>query len=358
MNFLPEKGWARILVISAYTILFAITLRFTFSYVIAVAAPFALAVLVAKLLQEPIHCLHKRIGLPIKVIGFFLTLIVILFFVFVCVLLTNQLITEAQHIFVKLSESSELILNNASGFFENLGKRFPFIYEHFDREVIEGTATEVIKNVLTSLTSKLADILTGTVKALPGMILFLTVFVIAGFYLAMDYEGIKGSVKAILPQKTARSLSKITVNIKNIIANYLKAYGIILLITFAQLFIGFIITGIDYAMILALMISLLDMLPVIGTGTVLIPWAIISFILGNTQMAVAILIIFTVISVVREIIEPKIIGDCIGMHPLLTLISMYCGFKFFGVAGLILLPPAVMMFKRIIFQNRGEHTPL
>ncbi|MBR5515236.1 MAG: sporulation integral membrane protein YtvI [Clostridia bacterium] len=348
MNILPQKLWSKILVSACYIIIGILSIYFLFSKIFSVIAPFIFALLLGRILQSPIDSLEKRLHLPRRLIGFTLTLILILFLGFVAVLVGNQLISEGNHIFEILSKNSEKIINTFSSFLEDLGKKFPFIYERLDREVVLGTASEAINNVISTLTAELARFLTATVKAVPGILLFFAVFVIASFYFSMDYCSIKEKIKGYLP----KILHKVALDIKDTMRSagiqYLKAYSIILLITFAQLFIGFIILKTDYALILALVIALLDMLPVLGTGSVLIPWAITEFFMGETRMGIGLLILFAVIAVVREFIEPKIVGNCIGMHPLLTLVSMYAGYRFFGLWGVIFLVPTVMIIKNCL----------
>ena len=120
--------------------------------------------------------------------------------------------------------------------------------------------------------------------------------------------------------------------------SYLKAYGILILITSIELFIGFTILGINNAILLAILIALIDIFPILGTGTVVIPWAIISLIQGNFFRGIGLAIIYIVVLLVRQIIEPRIVGAQLGQHPVVTLIAIYIGFLWMGVFGMILLP--------------------
>ena len=116
---------------------------------------------------------------------------------------------------------------------------------------------------------------------------------------------------------------------------------------------GFLILRVNYATTLALIIALLDMLPVIGTGTVLIPWGIGAIVTGRVGMGIGILVMFGIITVVREVIEPKIVGSSIGMHPLLTLVAMYTGYKLLGLWGILIFPPALDLAKTLLI----DYTP-
>ena len=132
------------------------------------------------------------------------------------------------------------------------------------------------------------------------------------------------------------------VKIKNILVNsvfkFAKGYLIILGITFSELFLGFTVLKIKYVLLLAAVISLIDILPVLGTGTVLIPWAAVEFIMGNTAKGTSLAALYIVITVVRNFAEPKIIGKQMGIKPLFTLLAMFIGIKLFGLAGIFILP--------------------
>ena len=117
-----------------------------------------------------------------------------------------------------------------------------------------------------------------------------------------------------------------------------KSYFLLTFITFLQLLIGFLIIGIDYSLLLAAIISIVDLLPILGTGTVLEPWAAICFILGDTVTAIGLIVLYAVITLFRQVAQPKIIGAGAGLSPLLSLISIFAGLKFMGFLGIIIFP--------------------
>ena len=128
---------------------------------------------------------------------------------------------------------------------------------------------------------------------------------------------------------------------------YVKAYLMILFITFLQLLVGFLCLKIPYALTLAAIIDMIDILPVFGVGTVLVPWAALLLIQGEVYTGIGLLIVFAVIWVVRQVIEPKIVGHSIGLPPLVTLMGMYIGYKFMGFAGLFVFPLVLILFKNL-----------
>ena len=127
-----------------------------------------------------------------------------------------------------------------------------------------------------------------------------------------------------------------------------------MLITFCETLIGFLIMGVEYAFLMATLVAFVDILPIFGAGTVLIPWAIFSLLTSNTPLGIGLLVLYAVTLVVRQFIEPKIVGTTLGIHPLATLASVYLGLSFFGFWGLILGPMSVLIIREVFFSKKEE----
>jgi len=126
--------------------------------------------------------------------------------------------------------------------------------------------------------------------------------------------------------------------LSNKILKYILGYVILTAIAFGELLVGFWILGVEYSLLLAAITALIDLLPVFGTGTILLPWAVFSFAMGNGAQGFGLITLYAVICVVRYFAEPRIIGKNVGVNPLLTLAAMFIGLKLGGVIGLLLLP--------------------
>ena len=129
--------------------------------------------------------------------------------------------------------------------------------------------------------------------------------------------------------------------VKNVLFIYLRSYSLLFLITFGELCLGLLIMGIPYPVLIGLGIAVFDILPVLGTGGILLPWAAILLIMKNHGLAFGILLLYLVILVVRNMLEPRIVGKQIGLHPLATLAALFLGLKLLGLAGLIIFPVAL-----------------
>ena len=130
---------------------------------------------------------------------------------------------------------------------------------------------------------------------------------------------------------------------------FVIAYGKLMTLTFIELTIGLSILGIENAMVVAFVIAVFDVLPVLGTGGIMIPWILISFLNSSPKLAIGLLILYLVVTIIRNIVEPKIVGNQIGLHPLLMLLCMYLGVKLFGFLGLFIMP-----FLILILQNLNQ----
>ena len=204
-------------------------------------------------------------------------------------------------------------------------------------EVADGIS-ESLKGIVSSLLGSLGGALTGVIAAVPRIVLSVVITVIAAVYFALDLERINSAVKRILPE----SVFAVFVRLKNgaltLGVKYLRSYLLIMLITFAVMLVGFLLLGVKYAFALAMLVAVLDLLPVIGVGTALVPASVFCFISGNRPLAIGLLVLFAVNEVIRQLAEPKILGKHLGIHPLATLAAVYIGYSFFGFAGILLLP--------------------
>ena len=151
-----------------------------------------------------------------------------------------------------------------------------------------------------------------------------------------------------MPKKWLEKISHIVNDLFTALGGYIKAECIMMSITCFELFIFFTFYKIEYALILAIVIAIIDALPILGTGTVLIPWALFNLITGNYRMAIYLIILYLFVTVVRQLIEPKIVGTHIGIYPLLTLAAMYTGVQLIGVFGLIVGPIVLIIIKSIL----------
>lgn len=198
-----------------------------------------------------------------------------------------------------------------------------------------------------SATTFLVDLVTSLATELPNILVFLAVSMVASTFISADLPRIKKFIMAQIPLSRRPAIRNIKSFIFVSILKFFRAQIIILFITFCELSIGFTFLKVQYSIVLAAIISLVDILPIIGTNTVVIPWGIIEILSGNTAKGFWLIALSITISVIRQIIEPRIVGHHLGLYPLVTLISIYVGLQLFGVVGIFILPMLVMLFKHM-----------
>lgn len=196
------------------------------------------------------------------------------------------------------------------------------------------------------------------VKNIPSVLISIVIGIISWIFFTKDYNYIVRFIQNQLPESKKNLLVEIKQVFSKTILKMMRAYGLIMLITFIELVIGFSVlsaTGImknSYFLWIAAGIAIFDILPVAGSGGILIPWALFSLILSNYKQAIGLLVIYGIISVIRQYIEPKIVGDSLGVHPILTLMGLYFGLKLFGFIGMFIVPITIMTLKA--FNDAGR----
>lgn len=266
------------------------------------------------------------------------------------------------HIFTSLKE---LFTQLPSYYNDKISPLFDTIYksvEDFSAKIspdtmewiysMYATVSDNIRDFIVSFSSRMVSFLANTTTKLPFFLISFIFTILSSVFISMDYNGITEFIKKQLPTRVHLFLSDAKEHMVKTAMGYLRAYGIIMLMTFTELSIGFAILGIDGGFYLAALIAVADILPVIGTGGILIPWAIIMLLNRNFFVGFGLLIMYLVITVVRNFAEPKIVGDQLGLNPLVTLIAIYVGYILLGVAGMILLPITVTILAGL--QKNGK----
>ena len=225
-------------------------------------------------------------------------------------------------------------------------------YEMF-REEFNAMVGEMLSSLAGALSAKLPGVAGKLISAMPSAFLFVLVTVIAGFYFCVEPGQVGKFLTAHLPRRLAEKIPSLRARAKAVSLRYLRAYLLILFVTFVQLFIGFLILRVRYAFLLSLLVAVVDFLPVLGVGTVLVPWAIIELLRKNFYLGFGLLILFAAVTVLRQIIEPRLIGKSLGVHPLAALIAGYAGWRWFGFLGMALGPVAVLAVSAIL-RGRAE----
>ncbi|MBQ8248797.1 MAG: sporulation integral membrane protein YtvI [Clostridia bacterium] len=333
-------------IISAlYYLTIGATLYVLLKYAVFIVLPFIIGFVIAAVLSPIVRFLGHKFSMKRKPTSI---LILLIFYGTIGILLALSV--------VKLT----VLIGDFSGrlptiYSENIEPFIAGIFEWVNDIVsrIDGQGTSefsedlggLFESVKASLGTTVSDIsvrvlskISSFAAAVPGFIIELFFAVISSFFFIIDYENILGILKSRLPEKAVGVMSDMRDKFLTIIIKYLRSYALIMLITFAELFFGLSVIGTKNAAVYAFLISLLDVLPAVGTGVVMVPWAVIDLLRGGTVHGIGLLVLWAAITVIRNIIEPRIVGRQVGLHPLVTLIAMFVGTKLFGFFGLLFLP--------------------
>jgi sporulation integral membrane protein YtvI len=215
-------------------------------------------------------------------------------------------------------------------------------WENFDENIIE-----LSQKIVTNISSSVMPFLTGTISFVADFFVVAIIFVVAIYYIAIDFKKINRFILYQFRGGTQKYVILIKNQFFSTIWKYLKAYAIIISITFFELLLAFLVLGVEYPYLVALITALVDILPIIGTGTVLVPWGVFSIITGDIFTGIGLIITYIIITIIRQILEPKIVGSYIGMYPLITLIMMYAGLEAFGILGLFAFPIISIILKNL-----------
>lgn len=250
-----------------------------------------------------------------------------------------------------ISEITSLTQNPQTLYSETI----PFISRKITAITDNPDTSKLLSSVFKAFQTQIIEILThlsaavlSFAKNIPSMLISVFTAVFTAFFLLKDNSFLIDFFHSFFGDKVCSRFSEIKSSFFNITFSYLKALLIIEGIIFAVLFAGFFYLGLNYSLLLAFFTAIIDAVPVLGTGTVLIPMSVFYFLTGESGIGWGLLILYGIAILTRQLCEPKIIGSRLGIHPLLTIFALYAGMKLFGIVGLILGPIAAIFLKNLI----------
>lgn len=347
-----EKRRKFLIDIAFYAVIIAIV-YVAFKFLSVYLLPFVIGILVSFFVQKPVKAICKRSKVIKKgpltivfVVGAYLLLVAVLVL----------LIYLIYHWLSGIVNMLPGILPDILEVFEDLSTSLSQALKNLPAAVTDylNTLPEKLVSTITSLGLALSDFALGAVSKIPSFLISTVVTVVASCYIAHEYDKIILLAKRYIPKKAWNIVLDVKDTFFTNIFKMLKGYMLLMLITFTELSIGLLILGQSNAILLAAIICIIDILPVLGTGAVVIPWAIICLFTGDIWKAIGLLIMYVIITVIRNFLEPKVIGNQVGLHPLITLLSMFCGLKLMGFVGLFAFPLTLIVINDLIKRGKIE----
>lgn len=344
--------WTRVAKNILYVVLLIIALYLALKLSIFYM-PFLIAFIISLIIEPLIKYIMKKTKLTRRTSS-------IIIFLIVSVILLGIL---AWIIITLFSESSSL-LQGLNDYFDKASVQVQELIQRLDFDKIK-LSDEVLNIVQESSGDFLQTVSNWIRNALNGLINIVTkipeiaicvgITILALYFICVDKIYILDQIEYHLPKVWVKRLSNHLKDLIQTLGGYLKAEATLILVSFIISLIGlyilsFLNFNIQYPLLMALFIGFVDALPILGSGTVMVPWAVVSGLNGDLSLGIAIVILFIIMSIVRQFLEPKLVSKNIGVHPIFTLIAMYTGFKITGVIGL-LIGPIVLIIIKNIFAN-------
>ena len=351
---MKTETWVRLAAIGICTAFAAAAVYVVIRSFLGILLPFALAALVASILRPAAAFLRRRLRLPEKIGGTVLILGAVTVLSWGIVALGRWLYGAARD----LISSLPAMLNDA----DNPLRRLMDLIEKIggtkenagDLETLYGMLSGMVEEAISTASTALTAGATAVIVRLPHVILSVVVGVIAMFYLFFDRAAIRRQLRFFLSEQTLTKLGGFFTRMRQAVGGYARAYLALLFLTYAELLAGFLLLNVERPAVIAAIVAVVDFLPVFGVGTVLVPWSIFSFLGEDVFRGGGLLVLFGVMYVVRQFVEPRLLGSTIGIHPLFTLFAFFAGFSLFGFWGLI-IAPIILYGAKAVFAGLTEN---
>lgn len=313
--------------------------------------------LIAQIANPLVRFLEKHLHIVRSHSSFGIIAGVILLIVLGCYYLTSWLFGEAGVLLERLPDyyhSLVQMLNTASLNLEHVaGRLSPEAGQKINE--VTGLLTSNLGNLVGSLGGVTVGAAGNAAGKIPALLVsFLFVLLFAYFFIAQR-ERVHALAEKVIPEDTRGQISMVWKKLKYAVGGYFRAQFKIMFVVFVLLAIGFLILRVDYALLLGVIIAFLDFLPMLGTGTVLIPWALCCALGGKLPLAAGLLVLYAVTQITRQLIQPKMVGDSIGVDSMTTLVFLFVGYRMGGITGMIVAIPVGLILIQLYEAGAFDH---
>lgn len=367
---ITEKRKATLINIAYYSVIVALFYLFM-KYAFGLVAPFIVALAIAVILQKPLRIVSEKTKIKKNILGAVAVLLIISIIISAFVLVGYRLFVEfkgfGEYIMSRMSDLPALIRSAEQWILA----RLTVLPDSLEKTVTDSVTGIVDRFLLASQeeTSDLTQTVEGgldlsflatplggllsTAKQIP--VIFAGVFmgIIACFFITCDYDKFRLLISENISREHEVAIVKTRRILGDILGKMLKSYATLIFITFCEVSIGLNIMKLlgvysgGYILVISIITAIVDILPVLGTGTILIPWAIFNLFTGNIGLGIGLVILYVLITVIRQVIEPRLVAMNVGLHPAITLFGMYLGVQIFGFFGIFILPITFVLVKAL-----------
>lgn len=329
-----------------FVLLFAISL-FIVRYALGALMPFIIALIVTLILRPAVRFIKNKIGIKSRLVE---PVLAILFYCTIGVIAALIVFEVAKSLGSIISYLPSFYSNSVSPTLSSAISAINGVLDKLDLNytLSTGTILSSLGSAITSLSGTIISSAGDIALATPSFLINVVITVVATIFMLMDLDLLIKFAHHQLSEKNSLLVHNVIERLKFVVKKYILSYAAIMLITFAEIWVGLSILGITNAALIAAIIAVFDILPVVGASLVILPWAAISLITGNIGLTVGLIVLLAILAVVRNIIEPKIVGSSVGMHPLLTLFSMLIGSFIYGPIGILLMPVGMALVQNLV----------
>ena len=333
-DFLTNCAYWSVIVVAGYLV---------FKYLLSISIPVLLGILVAYLvvwITQKVHCTSRLVRIIVATVIYGMIGLVV-------TLLAAKGISAVTDIIGWLPEMSEqklvpFVMLGYNWVMETIQLLDPALISAL--EMLMESLLSAMQNVISYIYGFAVNLVSDVVTGVPSLFLSLLTMIFSTLFVVGDYERIMTFAVSNMPQWMTKILKNVWIYLTDTLFVVIRSYVLIMFLTFAELSVLFTVFGIENAVLKAAFIAILDILPILGTGGVMIPWAVISLVLGYTGLGIQLFLIYLIVTVIRNYVEPKIVGAQLGLHPIVTLVSMFIGLHLFGFWGLFGLPVGISFF--------------
>lgn len=333
-----------------------LTVWLSLHFLLPLFSPFVLGAALALAAEPMVTFLHRRVRVPRPVsagIGVSMTFCFLaMLLLLLCAFLVREL-GSLTGILPNLAQTAKSGFSLIQNWMLDLSAHAP----QSIRPMLQENVSSLFSNgaaLLNKAASYLLSLAGNLLSHVPDSALSLGTAVISAFLISAKLPKIKKWLLRRIPKEKLRSLLETGRRIRKVFCSWLMAQAKLMGVTFLILFLGFVILRVPYALLWALGVCLVDAFPVLGTGTVLLPWSLICFLQSDTPRAIGLASLYVVVTLTRSMLEPKLLGRHLGLDPLVTLITLYTGYKLWGIGGMILAPMLAVTAIQILPERRKE----
>ena len=334
--------------------LYYFVIKYAFAYIL----PFVLAAALAIFLQKPVRFISKK--LHIKAHGAVSIILVLLLVVFIIGiagilgwLLANELKNFFEYMFSRFSSLNDVVVaieNFLKGFIAKLPGGISATLNSYVTDFFNDFSVDKVGIDMEMLSAPLSGAW-NVVKGIPSAFLSVLVTIISTVFITSEYELIRDTILGMMTRSKGEKLVSSKQTVTRGIGKLVKAYATLMLITFTEVVLGLNLMKLlgiydgGYIAIIAFVTCIVDIIPVLGTGTILIPWAIYNIIMGDFAIGIGLIVMYAVITVLRQVIEPKLVANQAGLPAIATIMGMFVGARLFGAFGILILPLTIIVLK-------------